>query len=284
MRIEDYPPQEPLSPAGQAYAAECMQRGAGVVASEEARFGADPYQSIAVHRAAKPNGAVYVFWHGGGWTSGYKEHMAFMAPAFTAAGVTFVTPGYRLAPQHLFPVQFEDCADAVAWVHANAARFGADPARIFLGGHSAGGHYAALLAVTQGWRRSRGLPADMVRGCLPISGVYRFGEGTGFAMRPRFLGPESAATDRAASPVQQIEGVPPPFLIAYGEKDFPHLIPQAEAMAAALRKTGGAVETIVMPGRTHFSASHAGGEANGPWVKRAVAWIAGHAAPGKAGA
>lgn len=271
MRIEDYPPQEPASPLGAAYAAECLRRGAGV-SGEEMRYGADPYQRLAVHRAARPNGAVFVFWHGGGWTGGYKEWMAFMAPAFTAAGVTFVAPGYRLAPQHIFPTALEDCADAVAKVHAECRRFGGDPARIFLGGHSAGGHYAALLAVTQAWRAKRGLPRDVVKGCLPISGVYRFGEGAALSMKPRFLGADPAA-ERAASPIHNIETAPP-FLLAHGDEDFPHLMKQAEAMEAALARAGGSVERVVLPGRDHFSASHAGGEADGPWVPKALAWIA----------
>ena len=46
---------------------------------------------------------MLLFWHGGGWTSGYKEWMGFMAPALNAAGVTFVSAGYRLAPEHVFP-------------------------------------------------------------------------------------------------------------------------------------------------------------------------------------
>jgi acetyl esterase/lipase len=208
--------------------------------------------------------------------------MAFMAPAFTAAGVTFVAPGYRLAPQHVFPAGLEDCADAVARVHAEVLRLGGNPARIFLGGHSAGGHYAALLAVTQDWRAKRKLPRDVVRGCLPISGVYQFGEGAGLSARPRFLGPEGNGADRAASPLHRIEGAPPPFLMVHGDKDFPHLMRQAETMEAALRRAGGEVERVVMPGRDHFSASYAGGEADGPWVPRALAWMRAVGAAAKA--
>jgi arylformamidase len=279
MRIEDYPPQEPPSPVGAAYAAECLKRGAGV-SGEDMQYGADPYQCLAFHRAARPNGSVFIFWHGGGWTGGYKEWMAFMAPAFTAAGVTFVAPGYRLAPQHLFPAGLEDCADAVAMVHAECKRFGGDPLKIFLGGHSAGGHYAALLAVTQDWLAKRKLSRDVVRGCLPLSGVFQFGEGAGLSMKPRFLGTD-AANERAASPIHNIQATPP-FLLAHGDKDFPHLMKQAEAMEAALRQAGGNVERHVLAGRDHFSASHAGGEADGPWVPKALAWMQKIAATAKA--
>jgi len=112
MKLDDYPSQEPLSEAGQAYSAECWRRSASV-AFEEFAFGADPYQRVAVVRAPRPDGRVLLFWHGGGWTSGYKEWMLFMAPAFTDAGVTFLSAGYRLAPQHKFPAAVDDCVRAV---------------------------------------------------------------------------------------------------------------------------------------------------------------------------
>ncbi len=276
MRPEEYPPQEPFSEFARPYVEEVTRRGEGVEPTVEIRYGDDPYQSIAVHAASEPTGDVLVFAHGGGWTSGYKENMNFMAPALTERGVTFCSIGYRLAPQHLFPSGFDDYADAVAWVHANISEFGGDPSRLFVGGHSAGGHYAPLLAVTADWRAARGLPADVVRGCLPISGVYDFREGSGLTMRPRFLGPESAETDRIASPVEFVSGDCPPFLISYGSEDFPHLRIQAEAMAQALAHAGVETEVIVFDGRDHFGASFAGGEAHGPWVGSAADWMATH--------
>jgi arylformamidase len=274
MHPGDYPPQEPFSDFARPYVEEVTRRGENAEPTAEVRYGDDPYQSIAIHAADAPNGSVLVFVHGGGWTSGYKENMNFMAPAFTAAGVTFCSAGYRLAPRVLFPAGLEDVADAVAWIYANIASYGGDPRRIFVGGHSAGGHYTPLLAVTRDWRAPRGLPADVVRGCLPISGVYRFADGSGLTMRPRFLGAESAETDRAASPVTFVDADAPPFLIAYGTEDFPHLRTQAEEMAATLRAAGADVDTVLLEGRDHFGASFAGGEADGPWVPQALDWMA----------
>lgn len=272
MRIDDYPPQEPLSEAGQAYADEVMRRAAGVEGLEYS-YGDDPYQGIALHAPTAPNGTVLAFVHGGGWTSGYKEHMAFMAPAFTAAGVIFASIGYRLAPAHLFPVGVDDVALGIAWLHRHVAEHGGDPGRIFIGGHSAGGHYTALLAVRRDWQAALDLPESVVRGCLPISGIYRFGEGGGLTMRPRFLGPEE--NDGPASPIPNIHATTP-FLIAHGSEDFPHLMVQAEEMESALGAAGGEVERVVLDGRDHFSACYAGGEKGGPWVGRALAWMAAH--------
>lgn len=265
MRIEDYPPQEPLSPLGATYHARVMALGEGL-AGEEARYGDDPYQSLAIFRAPRPGGDVLVFFHGGGWTSGYKEWMAFMAPAFNALGVTFVSAGYRLAPQHVFPAGVEDGADAVAWV---MRRLGG---RVFVGGHSAGGHCAALLGVSAAWRTARGVAAPA--GCLPVSGVYRFGPDSGMAQRPRFLGPvEDGRAEVAASPLAQLDPAAcTPFLVTWGEKDFVHLAAQARDFAAALQAAGVPVATDVLPGCNHFDASVAAGDREG-WAARAARWM-----------
>lgn len=274
MKLREYPPQEPLSEAGEAYGAECWRRFASV-AVEEFAFGPDPYQRLLVAKAGRPDGRVLLFWHGGGWTSGYKEWMAFMAPPFNASGVTFVSAGYRLAPRHVFPAGVEDCVRAVEWVTRNIAAHGGDPHDVFIGGHSAGGHYAALLAVDDRWMQNLGAPRDIVRGCLPISAVFEFGPGSGLTMRPRFLGADPD-NDARASPRLRLREAPPAFLVAYGTRDFPHLVTQGARFATALRELGADVEELPLEERTHFTASYAGGEADGPWVPRALAFMARH--------
>jgi len=274
MRIEDYPAQEPLSALGRAYDEKARAAATGIAGVEEA-YGDDPYQRLSIHRAPRPSGDVLVFFHGGGWTNGYKEWMEFMAPALTARGVTFVSAGYRLAPQHLFPVCVDDAARAVAWLHGHIGAHGGEPGRVFVGGHSAGGHLAALLAVARAWRAARQLPAEAVRGCLPVSGVYRFDAQSGLSMRPRFLGPagpHDASHD--ASPLLVLDrAVAPPFLITWGSRDFPHLVAQAGQMADALRTAGVPVDTHVLEGCDHFEASLACGDPASGWPARAAAWM-----------
>jgi acetyl esterase/lipase/carbon monoxide dehydrogenase subunit G len=275
MRPQDYPPQESLSPAGQRYGDEALRLGEGIVGEEQA-FGADPYQRLLVFRSPCPDGRVLLFWHGGGWTSGYKEWMSFMAPAMVQAGVTFVSAGYRLAPTHLFPQGFEDCAEAVAWVHAHIARWGGDASRLFLGGHSAGGHYAALLSVRRDWQPRLALPSDAVAGCLPISGVYEFGADSGLSQRPRFLGP--GPSERQASPLHNIETSRPPFLLACGSRDFPHLIAQARRFKLALDVAGVAATLLELPDCDHFAASLTAGDPAGPWLPAALRFMSDTAA------
>ena len=101
-------------------------------------------------------------------------------------------------------------------------------------------------------------------------------ETSGLSMRPRFLGAEGKGTEREASPLFNIQGKPPPFFMAHGDNDFPHLMKQAQVMEAALRKAGGEVERMVLAGRTHFTASLATADPAMPWRKRAVEWLAAH--------
>ncbi len=249
----DLPEQEPFTPIGARYHAQVMARSAGIEGQELA-YGANPYQRILIFNTARAEADTLLFFHGGGWTNGYKEWMAFMAPAVNAAGLHFVSAGYRLAPQHVFPTGLRDCEAALLHMPA--------PGRVFVGGHSAGGHYAAMLALGQ--HRAR------IAGCLPVSGVYDFGPESGLPSRPRFLG---EAGEQAASPIQNIATPTPPFLLAWGERDFPHLIVQAQRFAAALELGGGVVSTIVLPEKDHLGASYDCADPDGTWLPTATAWM-----------
>jgi acetyl esterase/lipase len=268
MRFKDYPPQPPTKPVAVPYRDACVAGSFGIPFAEFS-FGDEPHQSIAIYPAKKPCGPVLAFLHGGGWTNGYKETMAFMAPALHAHGITFASLGYRLAPEHVFPAGFEDCARGIALLHEKAAAFGADPSKLLLGGHSAGGHYAALLAVRGDWQAPLGLAADVIKGCLPISGTYRFGADSGLSTRPQFLGPEGTGSEERASPISNIQNLSP-FLVGWGEKDSPHLIRQAQEFVQALTERGADAASVVLPGCDHFGASLAAGEAGGVWVPLAA--------------
>ncbi len=270
MDIARYPAQEPFNENMVKYHAYLLER-AGNLSPIEIDYGSDPYQSVGIFPAENPDGRVLLFFHGGGWTNGYKEWMYFMAPALNALGITFVSAGYRLAPNHLFPVGFQDCARALDWVGKNIHAYGADPEKIFVSGHSAGGHYAALLAVVREAVPGMSCSAH-VRGCAPLSGIYYFGENAGMAVRPRFLGAPGTQTDDAASPLKHLKPGLPPFLLTWGEEDFPHLKRQGQEMAAALKKHEIPVETLELPGCNHFTASYAAGDVNGLWPTTFDKW------------
>lgn len=272
MRIEDYPEQEPFSEFGRAYRDACLQLSDGIVGEEHFYGSADPSQSMMVFPAPRSNGIVLIFMHGGGWTNGYKEEMAFLAPRFAEHGISLVTIGYRLAPQYVFPTNVEDVADAVAKVVALADEYGFDRERVFLGGHSAGGHLSSHLAVRTDWQGSSNLPDNVLKGCLPVSGSYDFTPGAGFTMRPRFLGPPDGLNEVYASPIFAMQRSVP-FLMAYGSKDFPHLITQAHKFGAVLKARGGDVEILELLDEDHITVITSAWRKDSPWVGAAARWM-----------
>jgi arylformamidase len=277
MKIADYPPQEPLSENGVRYTRQMTELSADI-AFEEFSYGSEsPSQGIAVVRSPQPNGTIFAWMHGGGWTNGYKELMLYMGPALAAHGVTFVSIGYRLAPQNVFPVCFHDAISAVAKIHSVTAQIGADPKRLFVGGWSAGGHLAALLATRRDWQSNAGLSADVIRGCITMTGIFDFTAGNGMAVRPRFLGAPESAQEYAASPIFHISSETTPMLLTHGgDTDFPHLVTQAVKMEQVLRGRGLDVKRVGFPGQDHFTLPILAGDKDGDWARTAVEWLATH--------
>jgi arylformamidase len=273
MRIEDYPPQEPFSDFGRSYRDECLRLSEGIVGDDHNYGSLDPSQSLTVYPSTVPNGSALIFLHGGGWTNGYKEEMAFLAPSLNARGITLVSAGYRLAPKHVFPANIEDVADAVAKAFELARQYDIDTGRLFLGGHSAGGHLASHLALRSDWQSQRGLPIDVVKGCLPISGTYDFTPGCGLSVRPRFLGPEHESNEVPASPIFISPMSSTPFLIAYGANDFPHLVTQAAKFSAVLRARDINVTSLEVGGADHLTVAYMAAKADGPWMSVATEWM-----------
>lgn len=150
-------------------------RGVSRVASGAA-FGTHG-QRLDVWAPAKPADEplpVVVFWHGGGWVKGDRAAYAFAGRALANEGFVVVIPDYRKVPQVRFPAFLEDGAEAVRWTRDNIARFGGDPARIALAGHSAGAHTAILLALDPRWLRAANVEPDIVKAAVGLSGPYDF--------------------------------------------------------------------------------------------------------------
>jgi len=275
MRREEYPPQAERNEQSAAYQvqADAMAKG---VDGDDIAYGHDVYQRIALFRAPKPNGTILAFMHGGRWSYGYKENAAFMAPALNAAGVTLASIGHRLAPRGRFPDPYNDIADGIAWIARHAKEFGGDAGRIFVSGHSSGGHLASIIAVRHDWQAVRGLLAGVVRGALPISGVYDItdaGWGNRDGRCPTLRDDDDG---RAASPLHTFDRSASPHLVTWGSDDYPFLIPQAKDYAAALKKAGVETETLEVSGKTHFTIHLEAAAAGGEWMKHAVAFMEKH--------
>lgn len=231
-------------------------------------YGADPKQKLDLYLpAAKPASApVFVFIHGGGFREGDRANYGFVAGPMAAAGIVTAVVSYRLLP-HVYPDQVEDLELAVSWLVKNVTRYGGDPGRIFIGGHSAGAILSSLLAVTTDWTSRRGLPADVVKGAVPVSGPYDLRQASGFVKD--FL-PDPSVRERA-SPALRI-GRTPPVVVAFGEKEGPY-DPASRAFADAIRARGGRATLVKLDGLGHDGTALAMADASGPLVKAAIALI-----------
>ena len=287
MSFDDLPPQTPIYPAeAQDYADTALALSREAVRKVEAHmdqpYGSDYWQKVDVFcpkaRPAQPL-PVLVFAHGGAWTHGYKEWMGLMAPVFTATPAVFVSVSYRLAPQHRHPASLLDCIAALAWVHRNVAGFGGDPDRISVGGHSAGGHLYALATLRRDLLAQAGLPVDVVKACFPISSQLNLvfdkpapgsGEERIYTMYLR-----DAADAPSASPLHLLEGNRVPFLLAYGEHDFPRIARSNVEMGQALGRQGVAHDVICLDGYDHFDTALSLGRPGSELVGRLQHWLCG---------
>ncbi len=112
-----------------------------------------------------------VFWiHGGGWQVGDKSDVAIKPRVLTERGFVFVSTNYRLLPDVEMGVLVRDVAAALGWVHKHIGKYGGDPNRIFVGGHSAGAQLAALLCTDDRYLKEQGVSFDVLLGCVPVDG------------------------------------------------------------------------------------------------------------------
>ena len=136
----------------------------------DVRYGAGPNMTADLFPAPAAGAPIQVFIHGGYWRAMDKDVHSFPAEGFVAAGGAAVSLNYALAPAVTLDTIVEQCRTAIEWVADNAGRLNGDPDRIFVSGHSAGGHLTAMMLCTD-WA-ARGRPADLVKGGTPISGIF----------------------------------------------------------------------------------------------------------------
>ena len=173
-----------------------------------------------------------MFWiHGGGWQVGDKSDVALKPKALTERGFVFVSTNYRLLPEVEMDKLMGDVARSLGWVHRNIAKYGGDPTRIFVGGHSAGAQVAALICTDERYVKKEGVPFDVLKGCIPVDGdTYDIpkiimtaehrqtlygGKMFTFGHRQKFGNdPEKHVDFSAVTHVAKGKGIPP-FLLLY---------------------------------------------------------------------
>lgn len=195
-----------------------------------------------------------MFWiHGGGWQAGDKSDVALKPKLLVERGFVFVSINYRLLPEVEMDVLIGDVAESLGWVHKNIAKYGGDPQRIFVGGHSAGAQLAALICTNDRYLRQHGVSFEVLKGCIPVDGdtydipkiimtaehrqtlyggkMFTFGHRQKFGNDPEKHVDFSAVTHVAAG--KHI----PPFLLLYFSGN-PDTAAQAQKLAAVLKVAG----------------------------------------------
>jgi acetyl esterase/lipase len=211
-------------------------------------YGTRPRQRLDVYSPRRAAGKpIIVFWYGGGWENGRKSQYRFVGATLAKAGYVAVLPDYRLFPEVKFPAFVQDGAEAVAWVVSHAVEIGGDPKRIYLAGHSAGAHLAAMLAYDRSRLERVGLPPDTVRGFIGLSGPYAL-DPNNDTYRTIFAAPFGLADWQ---PVQLAKRGAPPALLLHGDADDVVEVSHARKMAAQLQALGVEVTLRVYPGRGH---------------------------------
>lgn len=199
---------------------------------------------------------VILFVHGGAWRTGLRDDLG---PRFRAwrpgpfarlaqAGFAVACPDYRLSGEAVFPAPLDDLTEALAWLRVRAADLGVDAERAVVWGESAGGHLAALLALTAA-------PAAAPRGCVVWYGATDLTAAPPHTPEAALLGAPAADVPdraRAASPVARVAPGAPPFLILHGAEDTVIPAAQGEALASALRAAGTETGFRTVPDADHL--------------------------------
>jgi arylformamidase len=224
---------------------------ARVDAPQRYAYGPTPIEGLDVYLTKRPNAPIHIFIHGGEWRVGLAKSWAFAAELFVHGGAHFVVPDFVSVQEvggNLLPLA-EQVRRAVAWVYGNAQRFGGDPNRIYISGHSSGGHLAAVLLTTD-WRKDFTLPVDTIKGGLCSSGLFDL-KPVCLSARRQYL----ACTDEiehALSPQRHLDMLHAPVLVTSGTLETPEFQRQARDFAAAVQAAGKPAQLLVGEGYNHF--------------------------------
>lgn len=225
------------------------------------------------------NAPVVVFWHGGGWTNGYRDYNAFMAPHITAMGCVLVSPSYRLVAEAPLPAAFEDSLKMLGHVFQYIHGQGGDPSHLYLGGHSAGAHLASLVALRPVDRARFGVPPSAVRACLPISGImdlYHPSPAPGsLEERVYSMVLQDAALDAVMSPICWTAGNSVPFYLSYGEHDSERVQRSNLRIRELLKLQQADVDLRIMQGQDHFQSHTSLRDAHHPWYQQLAKFTVG---------
>ena len=211
------------------------------LAAEGVSFGSQG-QSLDIWKPEKAGNAplpVVIFWYGGGWAKGDRTSYAFAGRALAREGFLVVVPDYRKVPDVLFPAFLDDGVEALAWARDNVGRYGGDPSRVAVMGHSAGAYQAVMLALDAGRLEAGGIAPDFIKAGVGLSGPYDFYPFDS----PRSIAAFSQwARPAETQPITFARADAPPLLLVTSDGDETVRPRNANNLGAKLREAGAWVE------------------------------------------
>ena len=232
-------------------------------------YGPTPSETLDIFPAEKLCSPIHIFFHGGYWHSLTSRDFAFVAEGLVRNGITAVLVNYALCPSVNIDEIVRQSRAAVAWTYRNAEDFGGNPERISVSGHSAGGHLAGMLLSTD-WGKNYGLPPNLIKGFLPVSGLFDLKPFPFSWLQPKLLLTSEQVLRN--SPVFLKPVYTPHVMVAVGADESHEFQRQSKNYTIFLQKHGVPVEYLSIPGKNHFNIIHDFLGDGGPLCKKIIEW------------
>jgi arylformamidase len=235
-------------------------------------YGPTEVEKLDIYRTKRPKAPTFVFIHGGAWLGGEAKNYGGWSEMFVSAGANYVALDFSAikAAGGDLRVMADQVRRGVAWAYKNAASYDGDPDRFYIGGHSSGGHLCGVTLVTD-WHKDFGLPPDMIKGGLCMSGMYD--------LKPVRLSKRSTYVkftdemEQAMSSQRHLELLRAPIVVTYGTNETPEFQRQNRDFAAAVKAAGKPVELIEATSYNHFEMAESLGNPFGPNGRAALAMM-----------
>jgi acetyl esterase/lipase len=255
-------------------AVNARQPSEGVVAHRDNVYDAAHHLALDVYAPAQASHApVVVFFYGGSWKNGKRQWYRWVGQALAARGIVAVVADYRLWPTVRMDGFLHDGAEAVRWTRDHASEFGGDPSHLFVMGHSAGGHIAAMLATDKQWLAAVGMKPRDLSGWIGVAGAYDFLPLDDADFIDMFG--STPAQQAKSQPINFVDGDEPPALLLQGEADTIVFPSEAISMEGRYRQQGEPVTLKLFPKLGHEGLLFALGPLDGkaPVMKDVVDFV-----------